>query len=137
MTLLRVALAGCLLLAIGSVGLAQKEKVDPAKLVGTWTFVKTTAKRAPPPGAGIKLEFTKDGKLNITYTVKDKTSKGTGTYTLKGDQLTTAMVAAEKEDGKTATKERKETVTITELTDMRLVTTRKEDGKTVTTEFKK
>src|SRR5436190_23108614 len=116
MALLRAALAGCLLLAVGSAGLAQKGKIDKAKLVGTWAFVKTTAKRAPPPGATLQLEFTKDGKVNVTYTVKGKTSKGTGTYTLKGDQLTTAMVVPEKEDGKTVSKERKETVTITELT---------------------
>ncbi len=137
MALLRAALAGCLLLAVGSVGLAEEE-IDKAKLVGTWTFVKTTAKRAPPAGAGIKLEFTRDGKLNVTYTAKGKTSRGTGTYALKGDQLTTAMVIPEKEeDGKTVSKGWKETVTIKELTDKRLVTERQEGGRTARTEFKK
>jgi uncharacterized protein (TIGR03066 family) len=132
MALLRVALAGCLLLAVGGVGLAQKGKgkVDKAKLIGTWTFVKTTAKRAPPEGAVLKLEFTKGGKMNVTFTVKDKTEKGSGTWTLKGDQLTTAMKSPDGE-------ERKETVTITELTDKKLVAVGKEGGKSVTTEFKR
>jgi uncharacterized protein (TIGR03066 family) len=137
MALLRAALAGCLLSAVGSAGPAQKAKVDSAKLVGTWTFVKTTAKRAPPPGAAVQFEFTRDGKLNVTSTVKGKTSRATGSYTLKGDRLTVVMVTAEKRDGKTVTKQRKETVTIAELTDKRLVTRRREDGKTITTEFKK
>jgi uncharacterized protein (TIGR03066 family) len=130
MALLRAALAGCLLLAVGTAGLAQKGKVDKAKLVGTWTFVKTTSKDAPPPGAALKVEFTKDGKVNATFTFKGKTNKATGTYTLKGDQLTTVMKGP-------GGKKKEETVTIKELTDKRLVTAEKEGGKTVTTEFKK
>src|SRR5262245_39281295 len=92
MALLRAALAGCLLLAGGGFGLAQKGKGDKAKLIGTWTFVKATPKgEGLPPGAVLKVEFTKDGKVNTTATFKGKTSKQTGNYTLKGDQLTTVM----------------------------------------------
>jgi uncharacterized protein (TIGR03066 family) len=137
MALLRAALAGCLLLAAAPDGLAQKGKIDKAKLIGTWTFVKTTSKRTPPPGVTIKLEFTKDGKLNVTHSAEGKTAKATGTYTLKGDQLTTEMTSTEAVGGKPVTRRRKQTVTITELTDKRLVAVGKEEGKKVTTEFKK
>jgi hypothetical protein len=46
------------------------------------------------------------------------------------------MVAAE-EDGKKVKRERKETVTITELTDKKLVTEAMKGGKVETTELKK
>ena len=53
----------------------------------------------------------------------------TGTYTVQGDQMTTILKSS---DGK----EKKETVTISELTAKKFVTTEDEDGKKVTTEFK-
>jgi uncharacterized protein (TIGR03066 family) len=132
MAMLRVALAGMVLLAAVSVGLAQKEKskIDKAKLVGTWTFVKTTSKQAPPAEAVIKVEFTTDGKFNMSFTVGDKSHKGTGTYKVEGNQLTTVMKGPDN-------KEKKDTVTIKELTDKKFVTEEKEGGKTVTSEFKK
>jgi uncharacterized protein (TIGR03066 family) len=131
MAVLRVALAGWLLLAVASVGVAQKEsKIDKAKLVGTWTFVKTDAKDGPPPGSVVKLEFTKDGKVNLSFTLKDKTQKASGTYTVKGDELTTVL----KEPGD---REKTDKVTIKELTDKKLVTVHKVAGKTETSEFKK
>jgi uncharacterized protein (TIGR03066 family) len=130
MAALRFALAGCLLLALAGAGRAQAGKVDQAKLVGIWTFVKTTSKAAPPPGATMKVTFTKDGKITVAMAANDKTMKMEGTYTLKGDQLTTVMKGP-------GGKETKETVTVQELTDKRFVTAEKEGGKTVTTEFKK
>jgi len=133
MAVLRLALVGCLLLAVTNVGLAQKEKakIDKTKLIGTWTFVKSSdPKAAPPEGATAKVEFTKDGKVNMSFTVKDKTFKTSGTYTLKGDQLSVTMKG---KDGK----EKTETDTIKELTAKKLVMVEKKGDKTITTEFKK
>jgi uncharacterized protein (TIGR03066 family) len=139
MAVLRVALAGCLLLAASSVALAGKGKIDVVlvdlvmkdKLVGTWTFVKATPKEeAPPEGAEVKVTFTKDGKMTMMMKVKDKTDKQEGSYTVKGDQLATVM----KGPGGT---ERKETLTIKELTDKKLVIDATRGGKTATTEWKK
>jgi uncharacterized protein (TIGR03066 family) len=132
MAALRVALVGCLLLAASSVALAGKEKgkIDKAKLVGTWTLVKTTSKFAPPEGAVVKVTFTKDGKITMSMKAGDKAEKREGTYTVKGDQL----LAAWKGPGD---KETKETMTIKELTARKFVTDEKEGDRTVTTEFKK
>jgi uncharacterized protein (TIGR03066 family) len=132
MAVLRAALVGCLLLAVATAGQAQKDKdkIDKTKLVGTWTFVKTNSKHAPPADAVIKAEFTKDGKVTVTFTVKDKTLKMSGTYTVKGDQLTTVMKGPDGQD-------KKEIATIKELTDKKFVQVEKEGDKIVTTEFKK
>jgi uncharacterized protein (TIGR03066 family) len=131
MFVLRLALVGCFMLGVATAGAAQKEKskIDKAKLIGVWTFVKTDSKDAPPPGVNITVEFTKDGKLLMTYKFKDKTVKETRTYSVKGDQLTVT--------GKEGDKEKTETETITELTDKKLVTVEKKGGKSFTTEFKK
>jgi len=133
MAALRLALVGCLLLAAANVGLAQKKekKIDKAKLVGTWTFVKSSdPKAAPPPGSEAKVEFTKDGKVNMSIKIMDKTLKMSGTYKLKGDQLSVTMKNPKGE-------EKTETDTIKELTDKKLVMSEKKGDKTITTEFKK
>jgi uncharacterized protein (TIGR03066 family) len=129
MAVLRAVLVGCLLLAVASVGLAQKDKakIDKSKLVGKWTFVKTTAEKGPPPGAKITVEFTKDGKFTINIQINDKSQKMTGTYSVSGDELTVTT--------KMGDKERKETNQIKELTDKKLVVI--EENKKDTTEFKK
>ena len=130
MSALRFALLVGLVLVIGNSAAAEeKAKIDKAKLVGTWTFVKTDSKKAPE-GFEMKLELTKDGKVNATVTVGEKSAKLSGTYTVKGDQWTTVIKGP-------GGKEKKETVTITVLTEKKLVTTEDEDGTKVTTEFKK
>jgi len=130
MAVLRVALVSCLLLAGAPAALAAEDKIDKDNLVGTWTFAKTTATDAPPPGAVIKLTFTKDGKVTTTMTVKDVTQQQEGSYTVKGDQLTTALKGP-------GGREQKDTVTIKELTGTKLVINETRRGKTITTEFKK
>jgi uncharacterized protein (TIGR03066 family) len=130
MAVLRVALAGCLLLAASSVALAGKGKIDKDKLVGTWTFVKTSAEKGPPEGVEIKVTFTKDGKVSSTVNLKDETRKQEGTYSVKGNQLTTVMKGP-------GDKEQKETLTIKELTGKKLVIEEKRGGKAVTSEWKK
>jgi uncharacterized protein (TIGR03066 family) len=132
MIVLRGVLVGCLLLAVAQAGLAGegKAKIDKNKLVGTWTFVKTDDPKPPPSDAVIKVTFTKDGKISILFKVKDMEHKQSGTWSVKGDQLTTVLKGP-------GDKEEKDTVTIAELTDKKLVTKEKKKGKTITTEFKK
>jgi uncharacterized protein (TIGR03066 family) len=127
---LRLAVGVLLLLAVVNVGRAEdKPRIDKNKLVGTWTLEKVTVdSTATAVKIEVKLEFTKDCKVTVSYKGKEKTSKVSGTYSLKGDQLTTVM----KGD-----KERKETGTITVLTDKKLVITAKGDDKTIVREFKK
>jgi uncharacterized protein (TIGR03066 family) len=131
MSAIRIALLGSLVLAIGVASAREeKAKIDKAKLIGTWTYVKTTSAKAPPEGAEMKVEFTKDGKLNVSMKLEDKSRKLSGTYKVDGDQLTSVLKGPSGKD-------KKETVTISELTAKKLVTTEDEDGKKVTTEFKK
>jgi uncharacterized protein (TIGR03066 family) len=128
MAVLRVVLVGVLLLAVANVGLAQKEKtrIDKDKLVGTWTLVKTSEKE----GVVAKVVFTKDGTVTVEVKEEDKTVKHSGTYTVKGDQMT---ITAKDREGK----EEKHSATIKELTDKKLVVVRKIGDKTITSEFKK
>jgi uncharacterized protein (TIGR03066 family) len=131
MAVLRKGLPGVLLLVVATAALAADKEIDKAKLVGTWTFVKTSARdKAPPPGAVVKVTFTTDGKITMSRTVKDRTLTMSGTYPIKGDQLSWVMTGPDR-------KESKDTATIAELTARKLVTRRKEGDNTVTTEFKK
>ena len=69
----RLALLAGLALVIGVASAREeKPKIDKAKLIGTWTFVKTDSKKAPPEGADIKVRFTKDGKLNVIMKLDEK-----------------------------------------------------------------
>jgi len=130
MSVLRLAV--CLLSALVLVNQAPAaDKIDKDKLVGTWTFVKTSGK-GPPAGATMKVTFTKDGKFSIAakFKDKDKEFKAEGTYKIDGNKVTTTT--------KYGDKERTETRTVKELTDKKLVTERKNDkGETETVEFKK
>ncbi len=132
MTALRFAVACCCLAAAVTAASARagEGKIDPDKLVGTWTFVKTDSKDAPPPGVTMTIEFTKGGKLTISTEYKGKSRTLTGTYSVKGDQLTTVKRGP-------GGKEKSDTVTVAELTDKKFVTREKEAGRTVTTEFKR
>lgn len=91
-----------LALAVGAAGAAD-DKFDATKLVGKWEPVK------PEKGEGMKLEFTKDGKLTVTGDANGKEVKLEGTYKLAGDKLTFSLkfmdVAID------------DTVTLTKLTD--------------------
>jgi uncharacterized protein (TIGR03066 family) len=144
MAALRLALAACFLLTAATVGLGEDEKdkgkkdkdkgkvtkIDKDKLLGTWTMVKTTSKKPLPPGAKMEVEFSKEGKMKITYTFKGKTGSVPGTWSVEGPQLTTVMKNPKSGD-------KKETVMIKELTDKKFVTEELEEGKKVTTEFTK
>jgi uncharacterized protein (TIGR03066 family) len=131
----RTALVGLLLLAVGNVGLAQKEKskIDKAKLIGTWTLVKTDSKEKPPPGAMITMEFNKNGTFKRTVTTKDKTQMSSGTYTwgtIKENKLYTLTYLSPHVG-------RQDEFTVKELTDKKLVADQWDGERDVPLEFKK
>lgn len=92
---------------------------NKAKIVGKWEPAKGTDL---PEGAEVTIEFTKDGKVKVAFTLKGKTTNLDGTYKVTGDQLVVTM----QDPGGT---ERKETNTITKLTAKELET-KDEKGKT-------
>jgi uncharacterized protein (TIGR03066 family) len=134
MNTLRLALICCLVFA--AAGQAQKgkkegKKIDKAKLVGTWTFVKGSDKDLFRPGLKYTLTFTKAGDFKEHFA-----AVGTkGTYKVEGDKL---ELTYKGRDGGASTA----TKTIKELTDKKLVIEEKDlrpgkEGKTLTVEFKK
>jgi len=109
-----------------------KDKIDKSKLVGTWKLTKTDSPKPPPKDATITVEFTKDGKVTVAFSIKDKElGKLTGTYKVEGDKLSTTMKDPQDD------KEKTDVVTIKELTDKKFVTTEKKGDKLETTEFEK
>jgi uncharacterized protein (TIGR03066 family) len=87
------------------------EKIDAKKLIGKWKWEP----RKEDEWATVVMDFKKDGKLTTVYTIDGKESKNEGVYTVDGNTLIT--------EPKEAGKGRKETFTITELTDTELVGT--------------
>jgi uncharacterized protein (TIGR03066 family) len=121
-------LAALLLFLVGSGGFAQKKaKINKAKLIGAWTLVKSEGPAAPE--GSFKSELGKDGKVTITRVVDGKTNKWNGTWSLRGDQLTTVLIVKEKKT--------KLVMTIKELTDTKLVSVLKQGDEVTTSEFKK
>jgi uncharacterized protein (TIGR03066 family) len=108
----RTALAILILTIAGAPAYAQPKdkdgKIDEKKLIGKWE----------PPDAPkdikIVVEFAAKGKVTVSAEVGGKAEKLEGTYKLDGDKLTLNMKSGEKD--------RKETVTVTKLTDTELVT---------------
>lgn len=115
---------GVVLCVVLTGSLSAADKIDAAKIVGVWEFVKTDSKDAPPPGT--KAEFTKDGKVIVTIDLNGKELKIEGTYKITADKLTVTMSAGGKE--------KVDTDTIETLTDTKLVTV---DDKKMKTEFKR
>jgi uncharacterized protein (TIGR03066 family) len=124
MRILWTVSAGWLALALvgaGSAGDKKDKAIDKAKLVGVWELVKG---ESLPEGATV--EFTNDGKIRLVATKGDKTLKLEGTYKVEGNKFHLKVKAGEKEH--------EEDVTVTTLTDTRLVTL---DDKGKTDEFKR
>ncbi len=131
MNLLRLTafLAACFaFVAVAATASADEKAVDKEKIVGTWLVTKSAG--GLPPNA--TLEFSKDGKLKITFKVQPKGAKAAqtfnaeGTYQVEGDKLSIVL--------KQGDKEHKETMTIKTLTEKKLVTV---DAKGQEDEFKK
>ncbi|HEV3143596.1 MAG TPA: lipocalin family protein [Gemmataceae bacterium] len=112
---------GYLLAVVSALGLLSslaraEDKIDKAKLHAVWKLVKSD--EDAPKGA--TAEFTKDGKLIIQFEQDGKQEKLEGTYTLEGSKLTVVLKKGDNED--------KDMLTITTLTDSKLVVENK-DGK--------
>jgi len=102
-TILGCALAVAVALAGGAGADDKGGKIDAKKLVGKWE------PKEQKKDARITIEFTKDGKMNITAARDGKEDKVVGSYKLEGDQLAIHLKVGEKEA--------KDTVTVTKLTD--------------------
>lgn len=87
------------------------DKVDPAKLVGTWELAKSDEENAPK---GATIEFTKDNKIIIAFDANGKEIKLEGTYKVDGDKLTVKLSLPGGKDNE-------DTDTIKTLTDDKLV----------------
>jgi uncharacterized protein (TIGR03066 family) len=107
--------------AQGPTPAAKAEAPDKEKLIGKWEVVKSDD--AP---LGSILEITKDGKLTFKVAGKDQMIEGT--YVVDGDKL---LLTQKRPGGK----ERKDTFTITKLTDTDLWL--KEEGRKRADEYKK
>jgi uncharacterized protein (TIGR03066 family) len=105
------AILGCSLVLVLCCGLSADDKkadpIDTKKLVGKWE------PKDKKEGMSAVVEFTKDGKVNITLSGKDKDITFGGSYKVDGNKVTTVMTY----NGKEST----ETHTITKLTDTELV----------------
>ena len=99
-----------------SAGTRAQEKVDYAKLiVGKWEATKADAGTIP---VGTIVEFTKDGKMTVKHTPKEKGAKTTtlnGKFKAEGEKIDYTI-----DDGAGGT--RGEILTIKKLTDDELVT---------------
>jgi uncharacterized protein (TIGR03066 family) len=97
---------------------AKKEPGNSEKIVGVWEVTKSAD---APPGA--VFEFTKDGKMKISFKANDKDMSMEMTYKVEGDTIT-----ATSPDGKA------EPAKIKKLTDTELAI---EDSKGKVDEYKK
>src|SRR5947208_17091319 len=96
-----------LMIAVGMVlgllgGAARaEEKVDYAKMiVGKWEVTKADANTLP---VGSVVEFTKDGKVNITEKMGDNEMKFDGKYKVEGDKFTVTIKIGDDEHSNTIT----------------------------------
>ena len=95
---------------VGLAGAAdEKAKIDAKKLIGRWEPVE--AKK----GAEMVLEFKEKGVLALSVTIADKTQTVDGTYKLDGSTLDVEMNFGPGGA-------RKDTMTVTKLTESELVT---------------
>jgi uncharacterized protein (TIGR03066 family) len=113
------------LLAVGAIvcvmsaGARAEEKIDYAKmLVGKWEVTKADPETVPP---GTIVEFTKDGKFKVGGKKDDVEMNLEGTYTVEKNTFTFTL--------KIGDEEKKDTITITKITDKEMYTKNKEDKK--------
>ena len=87
MNAIRLTLAGLLLLTLAALAGAQdKGKTKDAvkgKLIGTWEVVK-----GKEVGKGDRLQFSKDGKVVVTFKMGAKDAREEATFTVTGNTLT-------------------------------------------------
>ena len=117
---MRGIVAACVaaVLWAGAVGAQDKKepkkddkKIDPARLVGKWELTRSTDPQAPK---GAVVEFTKDNKVLVAFTVAGKEEKYDGTYRVNGNKLSVKLNDPESKD-------KEDTDTIQTLTDDKFV----------------
>jgi uncharacterized protein (TIGR03066 family) len=103
---MRAFIGAVAVLALVGASAGADEKIDAKKLIGKW-------EPAEAKGAKVVIEFADKGKLTVTIEAAGETQKIEGTYKLDGDKLELAMTFMGEE--------KKETVTVTKLTDEEMV----------------
>jgi uncharacterized protein (TIGR03066 family) len=95
MNAVRLSLTGLLVLGLVALaGAQEKSKAKgalDAKLVGTWEVSKGKA----PKGA--RMQFTKDGKMIVTFKEGDKEVKHEASYTVDGSTIKMKVKRGDKE----------------------------------------
>ena len=136
MRVLRWTVVGCIVIGLAGCGPTSTTKPSPSttkpepkkeasnqeKILGTWEVTKS--KGADP---GSTIEFTKDGKMKVTFKKDGKEQKMEATYSVDGNNITSTFKPPEG-------KEIKDTATIEKLTDTELAI---KDKKGDTDEYKK
>lgn len=119
MRVLRAALLGILVAVVCSPARANAPAEDVgvveslgSRLIGVWKLSKSADLA---PGASALIEFTRGGDVKVSLKLAGTALTFKGTYTVAGNKLKVGMIGP---DGK----EKKETMTIKELTNRRLVT---------------
>jgi uncharacterized protein (TIGR03066 family) len=119
MNAMKLLTVGAIVCAM-SAGARAEEKIDYAKmLVGKWEVTKADADTVP---VGTIVEFTKDGKFKVGGKKDDVEMNLEGTYTVEKDTFSFTL--------KVGDEEKKDTITITKISDTEMHTKNK-DGKIV------
>lgn len=101
-----IGAAAVLALAGAAAGQGKKDDgVDAKKLVGRW--------ESADPAKAVTLEFAEKDKLTVSVTVAGRTDRLDGSYKLDGNKLDLAL--------RVGGEEKKDTVTLSRLTDDELV----------------
>lgn len=111
---MRAAIVSLVVIGFAGFACAADDKIDAKKLIGKWEPAKESKELK------MVLDIQEKGKLELTVTVGEKSDKVTGTYALEGNKMTVELSF----NGKT----KKDTMTITKLTDTEFVT-KDEKGK--------
>lgn len=128
MRLLAACLAALCGAALTAAPVPKDKQKTAEKLVGTWELVKNS--KGAIEGVTVHVEFTKDGKMAVKYTPKEKDAATTtlnGKFKADGEKIDYTI-----DDGSGGT--RGEVLTIKKLTDDELVTV---DPDNIQEEFKR
>src|SRR5262245_66151044 len=119
---MRGILTACAVVALCVyVGHADDKKVEPAKVIGKWKLIRTTADNAPKEAT---IEFSKDNTFRVVANADGTAFEIRGTYKVESNKLTVTIIFA---DGK---KDTPETDTIKSLTDDKMLLVDKEGKET-------
>jgi uncharacterized protein (TIGR03066 family) len=83
-----VTLLSGILFAATAVAVGNEDAETTKKLLGVWEVTKSDTL---PKGATAAVEFTKDGKIKLRFTVDDKALTADGTYKVKANTIVTTI----------------------------------------------